>query len=59
MDESSDFFSIIGFLIYLELLELHFCKLDYDLSDNITNRANKEIKELISFIDKDEGLEND
>ena len=58
-DESGDIFSIIGFLIYLEILELHFCKLDYDLSDNITNRANKEIKELIPFIDKDEELEND
>ena len=58
-DEFGDIFSIIGFLIYLEILELHFCKLDYDLSDNITNRANKEIKELISFIDKNEELESD
>ena len=51
-DEIGDIFSIIGFLIYLEIIKLHFCKLDYDLSDNITNRANKEIMELVSFIDK-------
>ena len=52
MDESGDIISIIGFLILFEIIELHFCKLDYDLSDNITNRANNEIMELVSFIDK-------
>ena len=51
-DKIGDIFSIIGFLIYLEIIKLHFCKLDYDLSDNITNRANKEIMELVSFIGK-------
>ncbi len=53
MDESGDIISIIGFLIYLEIIELHFCKLDFNLSNNITFRANeeiKEIKELDSFI---------
>ena len=46
MDESGDIFSIIGFLIYLEIIELHFCNLDYNLINSIINRGNKEIKEL-------------
>ena len=46
MDETGDIFSIIGFLIYLEIIELHFCKLDYDLINNIINRAKIENKEL-------------
>ena len=51
MDETGDLFSVIGFLIYLEIIELHFCNFDYDLKNNITKRANNEIKELASFIE--------
>ena len=51
MDESGDIISIIGFLIYLEIIELHFCNLDYNLKNNIINRSNEEIKELASFIE--------
>ena len=51
MDESGDIFSIIGFLIYLEIIELHFCNLDYNLINSIINRSNNEIKELASFIE--------
>ena len=50
-DEFGDTFSIIGFLIYLEIIELHFCNLDYNLKNNIINRSNNEIKELASFIE--------
>ena len=50
-DEFGDTFSIIGFLIYLEIIELHFCNLDYNLKNNIINRSNDEIKELASFIE--------
>ena len=51
MDETGDLFSVIGFLIYLEIIELHFCNLDYDLKNSIIKRANNEIKELASFIE--------
>ena len=46
MDESGDIFSIIGFLIYLEIIQMHFCNLDYNLTNNIIDRGNEEIKEL-------------
>ena len=32
-------FCFIGSIIYLELIELHFCKLDYDLRENIGFRG--------------------
>ena len=38
-DVSGDIGSIIGFLIYLEIIELNFCKLNYDLKKNITKRG--------------------
>ena len=38
-DGFGDIFSIIGLLIYLEIIELKFCKLDEDLKKNIANRA--------------------
>ena len=56
MDESGDIFSIIGFLIYLEIIQMHFCNLDYNLTNNIIDRGNEEIKEL-SALYKD--LESD
>ena len=59
LDEFGDFFSIIGFLIYLEIIELHFCNLDYNLKNNIIKRSNTEIQELASFIgmlEEDEDL---
>ena len=40
-------FSFIGTLIYLELIELHFCELDHNLKKNIKERAiGDEIMEL-------------
>jgi hypothetical protein len=40
-------FSFIGTLIYLELIELHFCELDHNLKKNIKERATEdEIMEL-------------
>ena len=32
-------FSFIGTLIYLELIELHFCEIDHNLKKNIKKRA--------------------
>jgi hypothetical protein len=39
LDMSGDIFSIIGFLIYLEILQLSFCKLDYNVRNNIITRS--------------------
>ena len=55
LDETGDIFSIIGFLIYLEIIKLHFCNLDYELSNNIIIRANDEVKESILFIEELKG----
>ena len=46
LDISGDIFSIIGFLIYLEIIELHFCNLDFDLKKNIMKRSENEIVDI-------------
>ena len=39
----AEIFCFLGSLIYLELIELHFCQSDYNLKKNIKNRADKDI----------------
>ena len=39
LDFSSDVVSIIGYLIYLEIIELNFCKFDYNIRRNILDRC--------------------
>jgi hypothetical protein len=46
-----DFFAIIGFLIYLEIIELHFCKLNYNIRKNIIERS---IEDSNTDIDEDD-----
>ena len=46
LDFCSDFFSIIGYLIYLEIIELHFCKFDYNIRRNILERGVLEVDEV-------------
>ena len=43
LDFSGDITSIIGFLVYLEIIELNFCKFNYNLRRNIIKRGNKEV----------------
>ena len=38
-DFLSQIFSILGTIIYLELIELNFCNLNYNLKSNINKRA--------------------
>ena len=45
VDISPYFFSFIGFMIYLELIELNFCKLNYNLRKYINERSLKDIYE--------------
>ena len=39
--------TIIGSLLYLEIIELNFCKINYYLKENIINRGKKEVNENI------------
>ena len=43
LDVFQDIFSLFGFLIYLEIIELNCCGLNYNLRDKIIKRANHEI----------------
>ena len=45
LDISCDFLSFIGFTVYLELIELNFCGLNYNLGRHISIRAYSEIYE--------------
>jgi len=42
----SQLFALIGILIYLELIELRFCKLDKNIKKNISIRANEDVEEI-------------
>ena len=48
-DISGDLLSIIGFLIYLEIIELNFCNLNYNIKRKMILRCLGEIKEMGSF----------
>lgn len=41
--EIEELISIFAYFIYMEIIELKFCKLDYDLKKNITSRSISEI----------------
>ena len=39
LDITGDLLSFVGFLIYLEIIELNFCSFNYDTKRNITGRS--------------------
>ena len=45
-EESSEVFATLGYLVYLEIFELHFCGLTRDLKRVITSRGDEEIQNL-------------
>ena len=51
LDVSGDITSFIGFLVYLEIIELNFCNLNYNLRRNIIKRGNKELFDDINDYD--------
>ena len=62
MDILGNFIAIFGFLIYLELIELKFCKLNYNLRKNIIKRSIDDINQSIGyegFNEEDEQSEKD
>ena len=52
LDIFGDITSIVGFLVYLEIIELNFCGLNYNLRKNIINRG---ISELYLDNEKERG----
>ena len=41
IDMASDVVAFLGFLIYLEIIELNFCRLNFNIRKNIIKRGNK------------------
>ena len=61
-DWAGDLFTIIGFLIYLEIFELKFCNYDYNTKTNITRRSlieSNEISEPEKSVINDEENQDD
>ena len=62
LEISGNFIAIFGFLIYLEIIELGFCKLNYNLRKFIVKRSIDDITQSIgcdSFNEEDEQSEKD
>ena len=60
LDISGNFIAIFGFLIYLEIIELGFCKLNYNLRKYIEKRSIDDLTQSIgsdSFNEEDEQSE--
>ena len=57
--EMSEILSILGYSVYLEIIELRFCVLDKDLKKNIIKRGFREtpLKPLNFSFDENEDLE--
>ena len=49
LNESGDIASILGLLIYLEMIELNFCGLNYNLKKNIIIRGKDEYKNSLKI----------
>ena len=56
---SGDIFSFIVFLIYLEIIELNFCKLNYNLRRNIILRSEEDLLGINKYYSSDEILDDE
>ena len=56
LDFTIEIFSMLGILVYIEFIELNFCKLNYNLKKNIILRSmnDKKFTELNEIFDDDE-----
>ena len=63
LDILGDVITIIGLLIYLEIIVLHFCGFDYNIKVNIINRSSKDINnepdETVYLANDIEGIFNE
>ena len=55
----SELFALIGILIYMELIELKFCKLDKNIKRNISKRAFEELESIESTTPRNSLLDDD
>ena len=46
LDISGDIISILCYIIYLEVIEFHCCKLDYNIKNNIIMRSIKDVNNV-------------
>ena len=60
IDSIADFFCLFIYLIYLEIIKLNFCNLNFNLRDNIITRSRFELysKDLINEIESDNTNDN-
>ena len=56
--EIEEIISIFANLIYMEVIELRFCKLDYDIKRNIELRADLECENLEEEDESENNLDN-
>ena len=59
LDVSGDIISIFGFLIYLEIIELNFCKLNYNLKKNISARSEHDYRFSLGIENESEKIKDD
>ena len=59
LDFLEEILSSIGFLVYLEIIELNFCKLNYNLKRNISDRGDEEKYGYIGVGDEDADEDKD
>ena len=55
----SELFALIGILIYMELIELKFCKLDKNIKRNISKRAFEELESIEATTPRNSLLDDD
>ena len=59
LDIIGDIFSLLGFLIYLEIIVLNFCKIDYNIKENIAKRSFMESYGINKKGINEDGINND
>ena len=57
--EFSEFFAFLGYMVYLEILELNFCRLNENLKRIIIAKGEKEFRHLALAINKDNDFESE
>ena len=57
LDETGDIAAITGFLLYLEMIELHFCNLDFNIKRKIIRRGQEDYIGSFSPIPVDSPIE--
>ena len=57
LDETGDIAAITGFLLYLEMIELHFCNLDFNIKREIIKRGQEDYIGAFSVIPTDSPIQ--